>query len=199
MGPNPAPSMGQCGCIGQWEHRATARSSLLAPLQTKEGRKETGTRKREQKAEEGGGSGSEGEGRRLPEDPAELASVKISTAVPRAQNKHIGNARALQSRAARAKSRSVPPPAPHPALLDGSSRGVPALLTARQHPAAPASQTQHCHPLLQWRKTNPKGSIGRSIIKTQSASPMLNKYSKLSYPSLEASPPKTKAKSQICL
>lgn len=34
----------------------------------------------------------------------------------------------------------------HLALLDGSSRGVPALLTARQHPA---SQTQHRRPLLQ--------------------------------------------------
>lgn len=62
MGPNPAPSMGQCGCIGQWEHRATARSSLLAPLQTKEGRKETGAWKREQKAGEGGG-GQEAKGR----------------------------------------------------------------------------------------------------------------------------------------
>lgn len=55
-------------------------------------------KKKEAKAKEGIWAAGE-EGRRLPEDPTELASVRISTAVPKAQNKHGGNACSLQTRA----------------------------------------------------------------------------------------------------
>lgn len=106
--------------------------------------------KREQKAEGkgGGGGGQEVEGR-------EGDSLKIprSWRVSKYQQlfpEHKINTletHALCGAELPAPRAALFPRQPrHLALLDGSSRGVPALLTARQHPA---SQTQHRRPLLQ--------------------------------------------------
>lgn len=138
-GQTQPPAWGNVDARGNRTIEPQHRASCSPHCKQREAERRQAHGKKEQKARRrGGGSGSGGEGRRLPEDPAELASVKISTAVPRAQNKHIGNARALQIHAARAKSRSVPPPALHPALLDGSSRGVPAPAHCQAAPVGPS-------------------------------------------------------------
>lgn len=125
----------------------------LAPAANKRNakrRRSPGKKERKQEAE-GGASASGGEGRRLPEDPAELASVKISTAVPRAQNKHIGNACSLRNRAALpapSRARCLCSPARPRAervlvkVLAGASQ--PPARFSKWHPAGPeASQTNH--------------------------------------------------------
>lgn len=133
-------------------------------MQKGEGRLGRKKKKKEAKAKEGIWAAGE-EGRRLPEDPTELASVRISTAVPKAQNKHGGNASSLQTRAAL----SLPSRAPSAARQAPRRAGVGDRLRGRERVPRPfPSGTQRLPehagqitdlPLLRWWKTNPKISV----------------------------------------
>lgn len=157
------------------ERRSPSPSSqpLFTPrLGTKETQKGEGCLEKKRKKKkrvkakaEGGIWAAGGEGRRLPEDPAELASVRISTAVPRAQNKHGGNACYLQTCV------TLSPPSRVPSASRQVSRRAGVGDRARGHERVPTpfpSDTQrgpeHARQirdllLLQWQKMNPKISM----------------------------------------
>lgn len=121
-------------------------------------------KKKEAKAKEGIWAAGE-EGRRLPEDPTELASVRISTAVPKAQNKHGGNACSLQTRA----TLSLLSRAPSAACQAPRRAGVGDRLCGcervpRPFPSGTQRLPEHAGQitvllLLQWWKMNPKISV----------------------------------------